>query len=100
MRETSDLAVWDLARIPIVVGNPGALQNTAMGYYNGIPARSHTARSDLFRAGGRCGGTSAETGPAADVAAGPPTSSPLSKDDSAVSSAYLRSAVSRMPHVK
>ena len=27
MRETSDLAVWDLAGIPIVVGNLGTLQN-------------------------------------------------------------------------
>ena len=27
MRETSDLAVWDLAGILIAVGNPGALQN-------------------------------------------------------------------------
>ena len=30
MRETSDLAVWDLTRIPIVVGNPGALQNAGI----------------------------------------------------------------------
>ena len=36
-RETPDLAVWDLAEIPAVAGNPGALQNC------------HTARSDVSR---------------------------------------------------
>ena len=30
MRETLDLAVWDLAGIPIVVGNLGALQNAGI----------------------------------------------------------------------
>ena len=30
VRETSDLAVWVLARIPILVGNPGALQNVGI----------------------------------------------------------------------
>ena len=45
MYETWDL-VWDLAGIPIVVGNPGALQKCWDFTTVGIPTRSHTARSD------------------------------------------------------
>ena len=37
MRETSDLAVWDLAEIPIVVGKPGALQNAGISPLWGSP---------------------------------------------------------------
>ena len=51
MRETSDLAVCDLAGVPIVVGNPGALQIPGMlcGSTMRIPARSHAARSEVSR---------------------------------------------------
>ena len=37
MRETSDLAVWGIVGIPIVVGNPGAPQNAGISHHYGDP---------------------------------------------------------------
>ena len=49
LSKTSDLAVWDLAEIPIVVKSRHFVERPGFLTTMGISARSHTAKPDVSR---------------------------------------------------